>query len=316
MHHDPALAKNLLPVLLDACKGHLGDVSWFRADWQRGGASTGRSIWTVQGQRPCEVVVKFPVVPKELFWTRRLQSADGARPSVIPHLFASGTTLGHYDLAWIVIERLSCGPLGLRWHRDHIDRVADAAARFHSETAPLPVEDEQGRIEDWEPLLERAREAVRDNHIASRAKWTDAIKQVQRMHDKLVNRWRGRDTTHWIHGDLHLANAMSRDSAQSGPVVLIDLAEVRPGHWTEDAVYLERQLWGRPDRLEATKPVRAMARARRRMGLVAEKAGHELADIRRILMAATAPAFLKSEGHPRYLAGALNQLHEAIERHR
>ncbi len=314
MHHDPTLATNLLPVLREACTGHLGEVSWFRADWQRGGASTGRAVWTADGGPPRDVVVKFPVVPSELYWTRRLQSPDGSPPSVVPHLFASGTSLGHYDLAWIIIERLPFGPLGLRWHKDHISRTAEAIARFHAETDPLPVERERARREDWGPLLDRARASVRDNHIASRARWVESIKRVQRLHEELVERWRNRDTTHWIHGDLHLANAMSRASSQSGDVVLIDLAEVRPGHWTEDAVYLERQLWGRPDRLDMTKPVRAVARARRKLGLKAEEAGHALADIRRILMAATAPAFLKTEGHPRHLAGAIGQLEAALER--
>ena len=134
------------------------------------------------------------------------------------------------------------------------------------------------------------------------------------MADELVQKWRSRDTTHWIHGDLHLANAMSRESAQSGDVILIDLAEVRTGHWTEDAVYLERQLWGRPDRLEETRPVRAIGRARRRLGLPAGSNSNMLADIRRVLMAATAPAFLTTEGHPKHLAGALDQLNAAIDR--
>jgi len=314
MHHDPTLARNLLPTLTAACNGHLGDVSWFRADWQRGGASTGRSTWRVEGQPSRDVIVKFPVVPRELYWTRRLQSPTGAFPPTIPHLFASGASLGSYDLAWIIIERLPWGPLGLRWHRAHINRVCDAAARFYAETEALPAEDDTARVESWETHLAHARDALRDNHIAGKSDWVDAVKRVQKLHDRLVEAWRDRDTTHWIHGDLHLANALSRDSAQSGDVVLIDLAEVRPGHWTEDAVYLERQLWGRTDRLEATAPVKTMAKARRRHGLPSDPDAGRLADIRRVLMAATAPAFLRTEGHPRHLAGALRQLNEALAR--
>ena len=314
MHHDPAFARNLLPTLIEACDGHLGSVSWFRADWQRGGASTGRSVWTLNDGTSRDVVVKFPVIPKELYWTRRLQSPDGASPAVIPHLFASGITLGHYDLAWLVMERLPYGPLGLRWHKDHIARIADAAARFHAETDPLPVDPSEARIEDWTTLLDDARKSLRDNRIAQKPRWAEAIKGVQKRHDQLVERWRERDTTHWIHGDLHLANALSRVSVQSGDVILIDLAEVRPGHWAEDAVYLERQLWARPDRLKMTRPVKAMAQARRKHGLHNEPLSHELADIRRVLMAATSPAFLKTEGHPRHLAGALDQLEAAMTR--
>lgn len=315
MHHDPAFAKNLLPTLREACDGRLGTVSWFRADWQRGGASTARGTWSTPSGNPREVIIKFPVVPRELYWTRRLQCPDGGLPPVVPQLLASGTTLGSYDLAWIVIERLPYGPLGLRWHKDHIDRVAAAAARFQRETADLPVEEPGGqRIEDWTALLDKSRASLRDNQFASAPAWTTAVKHAQRIHGELVDRWRARDTTHWIHGDLHLANALSRDSVQSGDVVLIDLAEVRPGHWIEDAVYLERQLWGRPDRLDIARPVRAMAKARRALGLPVRDDAHELADVRRILMAATAPAFLSTEGHPRHLSGALVQLNAALSR--
>ncbi len=314
MHHAPTFAKNLLPTLIEACKGHLGPVSWFRADWQRGGASTGRAIWTTGEGPPREVIVKFPIIPKELFWTRRLQTPDSTPPDVIPHLFASGITLGHYDLAWLVMERLPHGPLGLRWHKDHISRVADAAARFHAETDSLPVDTAEARVEDWTTLLDQSRKSIRDNRLSQKPRWAEAVKLVQKRHDNLVQRWRRRDATHWIHGDLHLANALSRTSPQTGDVILIDLAEVRPGHWTEDAVYLERQLWGRPDRLKATRPVKALAQARRRHGLQNEPLSPELADIRRILMAATSPAFLKTEGHPRHLAGALDQLEAAMPR--
>jgi Ser/Thr protein kinase RdoA (MazF antagonist) len=271
-------------------------------------------VWSLDGTNPREVIVKFPVVPRELYWTRRLQNAEGTPPAVVPHLLASGTSLGSYDLAWLVLERLPFGPLGLRWHKDHIERVSRAAARFQAETADLPVEEKGQRVEDWQTLLDHSRASLRDNSIAATPAWTDAVKHVQRAHDGLVERWRARDTTHWIHGDLHLANALSRESAQSGDVILIDLAEVRPGHWTEDAVYLERQLWGRPDRLSATRPVREMARARRALGLPVRDDAHELADVRRILMAATAPAFLSTEGHPRHLAGALKQLQTALGR--
>jgi Ser/Thr protein kinase RdoA (MazF antagonist) len=234
---------------------------------------------------------------------------------VVPQLLASGTTLGSYDLAWIVIERLPYGPLGQRWHKDHIDRVAAAAARFQKETAELPMDEtDRERVEDWTTLLHQSRATLRDNAVASTPAWTTAVKQVQRLHGELVERWRSRDTTHWIHGDLHLANALSRDSVQSGEVTLIDLAEVRPGHWIEDAVYLERQLWRRPDRLKMTRPVRAMAKARRLLDLPVRKDAHQLADVRRILMAATAPAFLSSEGHPQHLSGALAQLNAALSR--
>jgi hypothetical protein len=314
MKHDPALARHLLPFLQEACNGRLDAVSWFRADWQRGGASTARARWKLDTDSSRDVIIKFPVIPHELFWTRRLQNSDGSPPDSIPHLFASGMSLGHYDLAWMVIELLPFGPLGMRWHRDHVPRICQAAARFQLLTNDLAVDDHRLRIESWDDLLDRSRESIRDNTLTNAPRWVTALKRVQRISNDLVVHWRHRDGSHWIHGDLHLANAMSRKSTQQGDVVLIDLAEVRCGHWTEDAVFLERQLWSRPDRLDETRPVREMARARRRLDLVVEEDAHELADIRRILMAATAPAFLRTEGHPRHLAGALAQLERALDR--
>jgi hypothetical protein len=97
-----------------------------------------------------------------------------------------------------------------------------------------------------------------------------------------------------------------------GPVCLIDLAEVHAGHWIEDAVYLERQLWARPERLKAHKPVREIAAARKRLGLSVDADYARLAMARRALLAATAPRFLKSEGHPAYLDACLGWLEIAL----
>ena len=128
----------------------------------------------------------------------------------------------------------------------------------------------------------------------------------------VVSEGRERPVGDWIHGDLHLANAMSRDSLEAGVVYLIDMAEVRAGHWVEDAIYLERQLWARPQRLRAVKPVKAIADARRRRRLTVEDGYPRLAMIRRALLAATAPRFLKTEGHPKHLEACLDWLERAV----
>jgi aminoglycoside phosphotransferase (APT) family kinase protein len=129
----------------------------------------------------------------------------------------------------------------------------------------------------------------------------------------IVEGWEARDAAQWVHGDLHLANAMSRESMESGPVCLIDLAEVRAGHWVEDAVYLERQLWARPERIKRHGPVKAIAAARRRRALPVDDDYPRLAAIRRALLAATAPSFLRSEGDPRYLEACLDRLTHALD---
>ena len=162
-------------------------------------------------------------------------------------------------------------------------------------------------------MIEEARRSVRTNEPADHVLWSNTLKRLSHGVDELVIRWRERATDHWIHGHLHFANALSRDGMQHGPVTLIDLAEVRPGHWLEDAVYLERQLWALPERLVTSKPVKAMAAARKRQGLLVEEHWADLAQIRRALMAGTAPTFIRSEGHPRFFKACLQQLLKSLD---
>ena len=162
-------------------------------------------------------------------------------------------------------------------------------------------------------MIDGARHSVRINEPADQSHWANLLKRLSRNIDELVERWRDRETRHWIHGDLHLANALSRVGMQRGPVTLIDLAEVRPGHWLEDAVFLERQLWAAPERLVASKPVKAMAKARKARGLEVEARWEDLAMIRRALLAGTAPTFIRSEGHPRFFRACLQQLERSLD---
>ncbi len=306
-----SLAASLLPHLLHACDDRLHDVIWFKADWQRGGAATGRGHWIEPDGSSIEVIIKVPVRPRELTWLQRLQ--ESASAPVVPLLLAGGTTLGGYDLAWIVIERIPFGPLGMRWHKDHIRRTSEAAARFTRESAAWPIVRSDVRQEDWADMIRRSRESIRINEPSDQPSWSNGLKTLAHGIDDLVDRWRDRATNHWIHGDLHLANALSRQAMQSGPVTLIDLAEVRPGHWLEDAVFLERQLWAMPDRLVSSKPVKAMATARRSIGLPVEKNWQDLAMIRRALLAGTAPFFMRSEGHPRFFKACLRELERSLK---
>ena len=52
-----------------------------------------------------------------------------------------------------------------------------------------------------------------------------------------------------------------------GSICLLDLAEVRTGHWLEDALYLERLSWSHPERLREEDPVHTMMHARTELGL-------------------------------------------------
>ena len=57
-----------------------------------------------------------------------------------------------------------------------------------------------------------------------------------------------------------------------------------------------------------------MAAARKALGMRVDDDYSNLVDLRRLLLAATAPAFMQSEGDPRYLASCLEQLQNAIDR--
>lgn len=308
-----SLAASLVPALVAATDGRLDpDVSWFRADWQRGGAATAQATWNGEATGHAAAVLKIPVPRREATWLHRLQrTAEGEMP-VVPRIYASGAEVGGADLRWVLMERFPAGPLGMRWHDDHVPRVARAIARFHRDAAASAPVDEPPRVEPWDQLLEESRISVVENAIPERRRWTRALKDFGRRLGSFVATWRDRDCAHWLHGDAHLANAMSRDAIDSGEVSLIDLAEVHAGHWVEDAVYLERQLWMRPERLAAHPPVRAVADARRSLGLSVGADWPRLASVRRALLAATAPKFIRSEGHPKHLAACLDWLERSL----
>ncbi len=304
-----SLASSLGPVLTKQTQNQIQNIHWFRTDWQRSRAATGFATWDDNNGKTTEVVVKLPVIERELRWTRCMQNADG----VAPKLFASGEKLNGYDLAWMVIERFPVGPLGKHWESSNIDRIANAAARFTKSASEFSI-DQEGRREDWDELLKTAKSSVRENHIKNESKWKKAHSLLSKKLKIILEQWRSRRIDQWLHGDLHFANAMCRSEEPDAKVSLIDLAEVHAGHWIEDAVYLERQLWGHKSRLKATKPVHAMAAARKSLGMRVDENYNDFVDIRRLLLAATAPAFMQSEGDPRYLASCLQQLQNAADR--
>ena len=213
----------------------------------------------------------------------------------------------------MIIERFPVGPLGKHWKENNISRIADAAARFTLGATKFPV-DQHGRREDWKSLLADAKQSVRQNHIEAEPKWKKSHTLFGKKLSAILDIWRARRIDQWLHGDLHFANAMCRGHQADAEVSLIDLAEVHAGHWVEDAVYLERQLWGHTSRLKKTKPVHAMAECRRKHGLRVDENYQDLVDIRRMLLAATAPAFMQSEGDPRYLTACLEQFQTAMDR--
>ena len=87
--HSPSDEQGCIPhgseledELLQACEQRLIDVHWFRTDWQRGGASTGKGLILDQDLKTHNVVIKLPIPDTERLWLTRLSNAD----DVVPHV--------------------------------------------------------------------------------------------------------------------------------------------------------------------------------------------------------------------------------------
>jgi hypothetical protein len=308
-----SLGTSLGPALTDACCGRLSHIEWFRSTWQHGGAATGFALWRGDDGRPTEVLVKLPVGPVEHRWTIALsEGPDGA--AATPRILASGTTIGGYDLAWLVMERLDGHTLTHGWCKESLEDLLRAAARMQACAAARAPVSRPPSPPDWERAIAHAREIAKKSALPEAQHWNEAVKRVQKVLPRLAAKWSARPIDSWCHGDLHPGNAMRRrvPGGERPPCILIDLALVHPGNWVEDAVYLERQFWGRPDQLFGVHPVSVIARCRRELGLPTDGDYGALANLRRVLMAACAPVNLAQEGHPRYLHAALETLERLL----
>lgn len=298
----------LEPVLRNACQGRLSEVNWFRTDWQRGGALTGYAHYRDHADDALHpVVVKLPVPPHERRWLIHLQPF----PNVAPRVYAHGESLNGYDLAWVVMERLPYGPLSSAWGGEEFDLLAHAAGRFYAAAQQVPISGQPHRA-DWRAVLERARQVAHDGTLPHAQQWNRVLKKARRRLDDWLALWDARPIDGWCHGDLHLANALTRTPPPQGPAILIDFAQTRPGHWLEDAVYLEHLYWARPDRLHGRKPCRMIAQHRKRLGLSVEPNWPQLAQVYRCLLALAAPTLLQQEGDPLHLEAALALLESQV----
>jgi hypothetical protein len=320
------LAAALEPALRSACReqldgAELGQVRWFHAAWSAGGAATGFATVSRAGACAAEVMVKLPVGPAEYRWTTQVaakldEPGTPVAPARLPtpRVYAHGSSLGGHDLAWLLVERLPGETLKQGFTSQCVLDLIGAANRWHAAAGAIAAPSSPPQEPDWEGQIARAREACKANHFEHSQHWNDVLKKVHRAVPRLAERWGSRSINTWCHGDLHPGNAMRRAGDGSGPgaCVLIDLGMVHAGHWVEDAVYLERLFWAQPEALGGVKPVSVLAKLRRECGLGAADEYTELANVRRVLMGATAPAFLHREGHPKYLRAALEHVEKLL----
>ncbi len=294
--------------MLNACDGRLSAVRWFRTDWQRGGALTGYATYCDESDQEQPVVVKMPVGPGEQQWLRRISETS----DVVPRVWAWGQALGGYDLAWVVMEQLHHGPLSAAWAGKEFELLVEAVVRFYAAAQAFPV-DQPPKEKDWPQLLDKARQSVRRHNLSNGQRWSKALKKANRKLKAWQAAWDGRPTDQWCHGDLHLANAMTRVPCPGGPAVLLDFALTHPGHWVEDAIYLEHLYWAQRDKLHGYNITKQIARQRKQMGLAVSKDWPQLANAYRALLAMATPATLHSDGNPRHLQAALEMLENIIE---
>lgn len=294
------------PVLLSLCSGRLADLQWFRTDWQRGGALTGYATWTDDQQSTRPVVVKFPVPPNEKYWLVQL-----ATHPITPNLYAHGSELGGYDLAWVVMERLPHGPLASSQPHETFPPIAQAIASFYNAARSVPLGEPRPK-RDWPAQLKQARDRICKVSIPNSQRWRKALKAAGKKLPAWLDAWHARDTGYWVHGDLHPGNAMSRDHGPDGPAVLFDLASVRRGHWVEDAVYLEQLYWTHPNASQTNPPAKLIAKALKEHRLTPGDNWPQLANVYRALLAMSAPNQLNKPGGNAYAAAALHVLERLV----
>ncbi len=337
------LGSALGPSLIEASNGRLGELSWFKSTWQHGGASTGFGRWRL-GEGPSAftvpVFVKLPVPPREYHWTRALgrpnseqfaaeppawshDSWRGERACALstPRVIAGETNVASHDLAYLITERFPGGTLADAWCKDGLESLIRAGVDTQRAMSGVPRDTLPASASpsslpiDWEGELSRARDACRHGTLPDAQHWNDVLKKVGRVIGRLAATWESRPITGWCHGDLHPGNAMRRSEGEGARCALIDLALVHQGHWVEDAVYLERQFWTHPEKLFGIGIVSLMAKLRRENGLEASHPSGDygqLANLRRVLMAATAPAHVARNAGPSYYKAALEILHRLL----
>lgn len=354
-HTTDCLGASLVPALIEATGGRLREVQFFRSIWQRGGASTALGKFAASDGL-IDVVIKLPIAYNEYRWGRELADAAGDDPhSPVPRVLAGGLELGGYDLAWLIVEKLSghVVPTGVSQAPPvdaeqcaYPDRRSENCAAIQSMLLAVakmqflaerirPIEElDLGKGSEWERAIASSREAVRRATFPDSQKWHNQLKAVARNLPSLLLRWTHRGVNAWCHGDLHPGNAMCRPgvpplclstaggfspdtglpniTVERPPCVLIDLALVHPGHWLEDAMYLERVFWGRQHLLGNINTLKCLAAYRRQLGLPCTGDYGLLANVRRVLTAAAAPGLFEREGNVGYLRHALGLIERIL----
>ncbi|WP_161606223.1 aminoglycoside phosphotransferase family protein [Microlunatus speluncae] len=227
----------------------LADLAVFGAEWGSSGLHFA-GTWTASG---VEVILKVGVSPAQRWWTEVIARED---PGLAPMLFGSGSQLGDIELGWTLTERLP-GGLHPGWGGLEFGMLMAAGARFH----------------------QFARRHSAGPHstttVADVAAWIrsaivrGAPGPAAALLENLDHDWTfvvDVCPPEICHGDLHMANVLSRTPApQLSDVLLIDF-EPSFMPWAFEAAYCQ-VLNSDPDRVGWHGLVRLMAERRAALGL-------------------------------------------------
>lgn len=164
------------------------------------------------------MLLKLNVPADQLWWTKQLAQTQ---PTLLPHVYAAGE-LANEGLGWVLWERIA-GGLHPGWHGREFDMLLDAGVSFQIATRNLAqLAEAAGVLHTLQvsDLAERLEQGI--NRAAP-----GPARQVLR---RLSADWAWvSDTceTEVCHGDLHMANALCRDTPPHGRALLIDFHPTR-----------------------------------------------------------------------------------------
>ncbi len=225
------------------------DITVFGAEWGTS-ALHFTGTWTVSG---VEVILKVGASHSQRWWYETVAREDR---NLAPMVLASGSRLSDTELGWILTERLP-GGLHAGWNGAEFGMLMAAGARFQRFARRHPGGPH--RITTIDEVEAWIRSAIE----------TDAPGPAASLLERLDDDWRFVCEVcppEICHGDLHMANVLSRTPPpQVGHAVLIDF-EPSSMPWAFEAAYCQ-VLNSDPERVGWQGLVHVMAERRRALGL-------------------------------------------------
>lgn len=201
---------------------NLADLEVFGAEWGTSGLHFA-GTWTASG---ADVVLKVGVSPSQRWWTEAIAKDD---PGLAPMLFATGNRLSDIELDWILMERLP-GGLHSAWNGLEFAMLMAAGARFHRFARQHPTGPHSVTTAD--DVAAWIRSAIVRDAPGPAASLLESLDEDWRFVCDVC-------PPEICHGDLHMANVLSRAPApQLSDAVLIDF-EPSFMPWVFEAAYCQ-----------------------------------------------------------------------------